>query len=111
METGGATQNDERLTTPAAAPDSGAPEFSPSSRSYYRHALPVRIMHWVNVAAFAILLMSGLQIFNAYPVLNWGRSSYSDTPPLLVLAHGFPSWMTLPGPRWLAMGRRWNLFF
>lgn len=23
----------------------------------------------------------------------------------------FPSWATLPGPRWLAMGRQWHLFF
>lgn len=40
-----------------------------ASRSflYYRHALPVCIMHWVNVIAFFILLMSGLQIFNAHP--------------------------------------------
>jgi thiosulfate reductase cytochrome b subunit len=24
---------------------------------------------------------------------------------------GFPSWATLPGARWLAMGRRWHFFF
>ena len=24
---------------------------------------------------------------------------------------GFPSWLTLPGDRWLAMGRRWHFFF
>ncbi len=24
---------------------------------------------------------------------------------------GFPTWATIPGPRWLAMGRRWHLFF
>jgi thiosulfate reductase cytochrome b subunit len=24
---------------------------------------------------------------------------------------GFPSWMTIPGPGWLAMGRRWHFFF
>jgi thiosulfate reductase cytochrome b subunit len=24
---------------------------------------------------------------------------------------GFPAWMTLPGDRWLAMGRRWHFFF
>jgi len=115
---------------------------------YYRHRLPVRITHWINVLAFFILLMSGLQIFNAHPALNWGKSSYSGAPPLLamrvettdagaigvteVLGHtfdttgvlglstgtdgkpvrrGFPAWATLPGPRWLAMARRWHLFF
>ena len=49
---------------------------------YYRHALPVRIMHWINVVALTILLMSGLQIFNAHPALYWGQSSYSGRPPL-----------------------------
>lgn len=24
---------------------------------------------------------------------------------------GFPAWLTIPGPRWLAMGRRWHFFF
>jgi len=50
---------------------------------YYRHALPVRIMHWVNVVALTILLMSGLQIFNAHPALYWGKSSYTGAPPLM----------------------------
>jgi thiosulfate reductase cytochrome b subunit len=50
---------------------------------FYRHTLPVRIMHWINVIAFFILLMSGQQIFNAYPALDWGRSSYTGDPPIL----------------------------
>jgi len=50
---------------------------------YYRHTLPVRVMHWINVVALTILLMSGLQIFNAHPALYWGKSSYSGKPPLL----------------------------
>lgn len=24
---------------------------------------------------------------------------------------GFPSWLTVPGPQWLSMGRRWHFFF
>lgn len=55
---------------------------------YYRHRLPVRIMHWINVLAFFMLLMSGLQIFNAHPALNWGKSSYDGKPPLLQMAAG-----------------------
>ena len=27
------------------------------------------------------------------------------------MARGFPSWITLPGQQWLAMGRQWHLFF
>jgi Ni,Fe-hydrogenase I cytochrome b subunit len=50
---------------------------SSSTRSYLyqRHALIVRITHWINVIAFVVLLMSGLQIFNAHPSLYWGKSS------------------------------------
>jgi thiosulfate reductase cytochrome b subunit len=67
-------------------------------------------MHWINALAFVLLLMSGLQIFNAHPALYWGQSSYSGRAPLLEIA-GFPGWITIPGEQWLAMGRRWHLFF
>lgn len=50
---------------------------------YLRHAWPVRLMHWINVVAITILLMSGLQIFNAHPTLNWGKSSYNGRAPVL----------------------------
>ena len=54
---------------------------------YYRHALPVRLMHWTNVVALTILLMSGLQIFNAHPNLYWaGKSSYTGAPPVLEIS-------------------------
>jgi thiosulfate reductase cytochrome b subunit len=49
---------------------------------YDRHALIVRITHWINAIALAILLMSGLQIFNAHPSLSWGESSYSNRAPI-----------------------------
>ena len=32
----------------------------------FRHALVVRVTHWVNVLCLLVLLMSGLQIFNAH---------------------------------------------
>ena len=38
-----------------------------------RHRLPTRIWHWVNFLAIAVLLMSGLSIFNAHPRLYWGQ--------------------------------------
>ncbi len=50
---------------------------------YYRHRLPVRIMHWINVVAFFLMLMSGLMIFNAHPMLNWGQQSYGGAPEVL----------------------------
>ena len=123
--------------------------LAPTGVLYYRHTLPVRIMHWINVIALTVLLMSGLNIFNAHPTLNWGKSSYDGSPPVLqigaiagpegvpvgitrVFGHqfvttgllgaskdrsgqlvprAFPWWLTIPDNRWLAMARRWHLFF
>jgi len=45
----------------------------------YRHRLPVRIMHWINVVCVVVLLGSGLQIFNAHPALYWGDDSRAGT--------------------------------
>ena len=43
-------------------------------------------MHWTNVVALTILLMSGLQIFNAHPNLYWaGKSSYTGAAPVLAI--------------------------
>jgi thiosulfate reductase cytochrome b subunit len=128
------------MTEPILAPGDGA--------LTYRHTLPVRIMHWVNAVCLFILLLSGLQIFNAHPALYWGKESYS-APPILEITQkrsadgkptgvtrvfgrefdtsgvlglsknesgrleprAFPAWATIPDARWLAMGRRWHLFF
>jgi Ni/Fe-hydrogenase b-type cytochrome subunit len=75
----------------------------------YRHRLPVRIMHWVNVLCLVVLLGSGLQIFNAHPALYWGADSRDAT--LLLQLPKFPGWATIPGPQWLALGRVWHFFF
>ena len=56
-----------------------------NERLYYRHRLPVRVMHWVNVVALTILLMSGLNIFDAHPALYWGKSSYTGEGPVLLI--------------------------
>ena len=39
----------------------------PEKRLVYRHAGVTRATHWINVLALSLLLMSGLQIFNAHP--------------------------------------------
>ncbi len=40
-----------------------------------RHSVVTRLAHWLNVVLIAVLLMSGLQIFNAHPALYWGQAS------------------------------------
>ena len=77
--------------------------------SFYRHRLPVRITHWVNALCLLILLMSGLQIFNAHPALYWGSASDFDSP-WLALGR-FPGWLTIPSWQSLATGRQWHFFF
>ncbi|MGA7297348.1 MAG: cytochrome b/b6 domain-containing protein [Rhodanobacteraceae bacterium] len=51
-----------------------------TARSIHRHRWPVRLMHWINLLCMTILLMSGLQIFNAHPALYWGHDSNFDHP-------------------------------
>jgi thiosulfate reductase cytochrome b subunit len=53
-----------------------APDQQPEH--IYRHALPVRIWHWINALSLFILIMTGLQIFNAHPALYWGDRSDRD---------------------------------
>ena len=49
-------------------------------RWMYRHPAIIRLCHWINVACMTVLLMSGLQIFNAHPALYWGSVSTFDHP-------------------------------
>jgi thiosulfate reductase cytochrome b subunit len=149
---------DARPVTETAAPRPG-PEPTPDLEAQpapvhhgreviYRHSLAVRMTHWINVLVISLLLMSGLQIFNAHPRLYWGQygadadhpfiemtakngqsdhpigittiaghsfqttglfgvSTSADNQPIV---RGFPHWMTLPGDRNLAVGRRWHFF-
>jgi thiosulfate reductase cytochrome b subunit len=53
-------------------------------RLIYRHRLWVRVTHWINVICMTILLMSGLQIFDAHPALYWGNASRFDDPLLAI---------------------------
>ncbi|MGQ9871640.1 cytochrome b/b6 domain-containing protein [Leptodesmis sp.] len=72
---------------------SATPSRSPStSRSL--QSLPAKIFHWVNVVSLTIMLMSGLQIYNANPVFG-GREGWH-----------FPPFLLLGG--WLAGGRHWH---
>jgi thiosulfate reductase cytochrome b subunit len=51
----------------------------------YRHSATVRVTHWINALVLLVLLMSGLQIFNAHPALYLGEKSDFDDP---ILAMG-----------------------
>jgi thiosulfate reductase cytochrome b subunit len=50
----------------------------------------VRLTHWINAAAMAVMVTSGWQIYNASPIFDFK----------------FPAWMTLGG--WLAGAIAWH---
>src|SRR6185312_683504 len=67
-----------RLRTAAGLAPAGPYYF------FFRHKALVRIAHWINAVSLAILLMSGLNIFNAHPALYWGSGSNFDHPVLML---------------------------
>jgi thiosulfate reductase cytochrome b subunit len=54
------------------------------------HPLVLRVMHWVNAAAVIVMILSGLEIHNAYPTLSFQ----------------VPNAFTLGG--WLGGGTKWH---
>ena len=60
-------------------------------RFYHRHAALVRVTHWLNAGLFLLMLMSGLQIFNAHPALYLGNISDFDHPILEIGARDHSS--------------------
>jgi Ni/Fe-hydrogenase b-type cytochrome subunit len=76
----------------------------------YRHALATRIWHWINAVAIFIMIMSGLGIFNAHPMLYWGQYGANLDTPWLKLDR-FPGWLTIPGEYSLALSRHWHFAF
>lgn len=68
----------------AVLADGTAAPPRPRRHLIYRHSPIVRVTHWINLVCLVVLLMSGLQIFNAHPALYWG--AYSDfAHPLLAM--------------------------
>ena len=68
----------------------GVAESPSSSTVVTVHPLPVRITHWINVAAIFMMVTSGWRIYNASPLFNFR----------------FPADFTLGG--WLAGALQWH---
>jgi thiosulfate reductase cytochrome b subunit len=51
----------------------------------HRHSLVTRLAHWLNVICLSVLLLSGLQIFNAHPELYWGHYGADGDPSVLTI--------------------------
>ena len=98
-----------------------------------RHSLATRLTHWINALAISLSLMSGLQIFKAFPALYLGDAGYETSGAVFQMgvdtltdgtsaewlwigSHrwittGSPGWLTIPSSRDLAASERWHLFF
>lgn len=105
----------------------------------YRQRRPVRLWHWLNALSVIVMLMSGLMIFNAHPMLYWGQyGANPDTPWLEIGSHegagflkigtlsipttgvlgiaggeerAFPALVTIPSSYDLATARQWHFAF
>ncbi len=49
-----------------------------------RHSVVVRLAHWITVISITALLMSGMQIFNARPQLDFGSRTDFEHPPFAI---------------------------
>ncbi|MGG6263010.1 cytochrome b/b6 domain-containing protein [Leptolyngbya sp. AN03gr2] len=74
--------------------DSAKPAKRSKSPPIPSQALLAKLFHWTNLISLFIMLLSGLQIYNANPVFG-GRAGWH-----------FPSFLTLGG--WLGGGRNWH---
>ncbi|MDR3509495.1 MAG: cytochrome b/b6 domain-containing protein [Caulobacteraceae bacterium] len=73
---------DTTLAPPTAADARAA---RPGREVIYRHTRVVRLTHWINVLCISLLLMSGLQIFNAHPQLYWGQTGADFDRPIIAM--------------------------
>ena len=96
--------------TLAIDPATGPVPLAEAGELVRRHRLSTRLWHWLNVMTVAIMLMSGLMIFNAHPRLYWGRFGANPDHAWLELPR-FPGWVTLPTSYSLADARIWHLAF
>jgi thiosulfate reductase cytochrome b subunit len=77
--------DDSAAPSSVAGPPARSRQVATLGRRWtYRHALVTRVTHWINVVCLSVLLMSGLQIFNAHPELYWGNASDFEHPTLSI---------------------------
>ena len=85
----------------------GRPGAGHTPQLVYRHTVPVRIWHWLTVAAVMGLLFTGFNVVNVHPRLYWGEVGNAATPPAIALIStepGGPKATTHPAPAALVVG-------
>jgi thiosulfate reductase cytochrome b subunit len=71
------------MTPSEPSPQIEAQTASTGREVIYRHAVVVRLTHWINLLCITLLLMSGLQLFNYHPALYWGNYGYRGVPSIV----------------------------
>ena len=64
---------------------SETPQSDQSPKLVLRHSGVTRLTHWLNALAMTVLLMSGLQIFNAHPALYWSDAGFDPASAVLAI--------------------------
>ena len=95
--------SDIAASDPIQTPSARAKAAKPGREVIYRHRIVVRVTHWINLICLTLLLMTGLQIFNAHPMLYWGQyGADADTPFISMAADDWrkphPRGLTKIGP-------------
>lgn len=95
--------------------DSADPQPPRGGDLVRRHHPITRLWHWLNAGTMAVMLMSGLMIFNAHPRLYWGEYGANSDPAWLDLwgddGIPFPGWITIPSDYNLSDARLWHFGF
>ena len=101
---------DEAATNEAVEP---AAPLQPQATAIYEHPLVIRITHWVNAISLAVMIMSGIQIFAAFPSFSAKIPQHNlITYPQHFTPTTIGGWfrgLALGG--WLAGGWNWHFLF
>ena len=93
------TDSSGDLSAAGVRASTDTPQTDP--RIVVRHSIITRITHWLNALAMTLLLMSGLQIFNAHPALYWGDAGFDPSTAALAIGDSGDEY----NPRgWLQIG-------
>jgi thiosulfate reductase cytochrome b subunit len=72
------------MSSPATVQDRGRAAAARASAGP-RHALTVRVTHWLTVIAFAALLVTGCEIIVSHPRFYWGETGTDQMQPLFII--------------------------
>jgi thiosulfate reductase cytochrome b subunit len=107
------TGADTTTDNDAPVPVSPAVALQPQAIAIYEHPLVIRITHWVNAISLTVMILSGIQIFAAFPSFSAKVPQHNlITYPPHFTPTSIGGWfrgLALGG--WLAGGWNWHFLF